>query len=87
MLFKFGDWVQRYFFLFFYVFIMLDKFIYVVQYLLSQVNWNMVDLFMIIILLMEFYVVYYVFIMFKSVIGLYDSYFMFVVKKVDLDGL
>lgn len=47
----------------------------------------MVDLFMIIILLMEFYVVYYVFIMFKSVIGFYDSYFMFVVKKVDLDGL
>lgn len=87
MLFKFGDWVQRYFFLFFYVFIMLDKFIYVVQYLLSQVNWNMVDLFMIIILLMEFYVVYYVFIMFKSVIGFYDSYFMFVVKIVDLDGL
>lgn len=87
MLFKFGDWVQRYFFLFFYVFIMLDKFVYVVQYLLSQVNWNMVDLFMIIILLMEFYVVYYVFIMFKSVIGFYDSYFMFVVKKVDLDGL
>lgn len=87
MLFKFGDWVQRYLFLFFYVFIMLDKFIYVVQYLLSQVNWNMVDLFMIIILLMEFYVVYYVFIMFKSVIGFYDSYFMFVVKIVDLDGL
>lgn len=82
-----GDWVQRHFSSSLYAFITSDKPIYVVQYSLSQVNRNMADPSMIIIPPMELYAAHYVFTTPKSAAGSYDSYFMFVVKKVDLDGL
>ncbi|XP_061179024.1 uncharacterized protein LOC133187622 [Saccostrea echinata] len=82
-----GQWVQRHFSSSFYALITADKPIYVVQYSLSQMNRNMADPSMIIIPPMELYAANYVFTTPKSATGSYDSYFMFVVKKVDLDGL
>lgn len=82
-----GEWVQRHFSSSLYVFITADKPIYVVQYSLSQINRNMADPSMIIIPPMELYAANYVFTTPKSATGSYVSYFMFVVKTVDLDGL
>jgi CUB/sushi domain-containing protein len=82
-----GEWVQRHFSSSVYAFITSDKPIYVVQYSLSQMNRNMADPSMIIIPPMELYAANYVFTTPKSATGSYVSYFMFVVKKVDFDGL
>ncbi|XP_062607186.1 uncharacterized protein LOC134268975 [Saccostrea cucullata] len=82
-----GQWAQRHFSSSFYALITSDKPIYVVQYSLSQMNRNMADPSMIIIPPMELFSANYVFTTPKSATGSYDSYFMFVVKKVDLDGL
>ena len=82
-----GNWAQRHFSSSMYAFITSDKAIYVVQYSLSQVNRNMADPSMIVLPPMELYSPNYVFTTPRSASGSYDSYFMFVVKNVDLDGM